>query len=158
MDVITSRVEYRSSVFIKTVFEATFSFSNILQITQATFSLVLHRCSTVPESVFLPGLDTKIGILLGFLESNEMFRKFQDFQTIMFIKIQWNPALRPPRYCDHFFVARTKAHSFSYLKTPLIRPPRYYDQRPPLGVLGRYFLYKITPLIRPVKMLGGAAE
>ena len=30
MDVITSRVEYRSSVFIKTVFEATFSFSNIL--------------------------------------------------------------------------------------------------------------------------------
>ena len=30
MDVITSRVEYRSSVFIETVFEATFSFSNIL--------------------------------------------------------------------------------------------------------------------------------
>ena len=30
MDVITSRVEYRSSVFIKTVFEVTFSFSNIL--------------------------------------------------------------------------------------------------------------------------------
>ena len=72
--------------------------------------------------------------------------------------VQWNPALRPPRYCDHFFTARTKAHSFSYLKTPLIRPPRYYDQRPPLGVLSRYFLYKITPLIRPVKMLGGAAE
>ena len=58
----------------------------------------------------------------------------------------------------HFFVARTKTHSFSYLKTPLIRPPRSYDQRPPLGVLSRYFLYKITPLIRPVKMLGGAAE
>ena len=76
----------------------------------------------------------------------------------MFIKIQWNPALRPPRYCDHFFVARTKAHSFSYLKILLIRPPRIYDQRPPLGVLSRYFLYKITPLIRPVKMLGGAAE
>ena len=76
----------------------------------------------------------------------------------MAIKIQWNPTIRPPRYCDHFFVARTKAHSFSYLKTPLIRPPRYYDQRPPLGVLGRYFLYKITPLIGPVKMLGGAAE
>ena len=72
--------------------------------------------------------------------------------------IQWNPAIRPPRYYDHFFVARTKVHSFSYLKTPLIRPPRYYDQRPPLGVLSRYFLYKITPLIRPVKMLGGAAE
>ena len=31
MDVITSRVEYRSSLFIKTVFEATFSFSNILR-------------------------------------------------------------------------------------------------------------------------------
>ena len=29
MDVITSRVEYRSSMFIKMVFEATFSFSNI---------------------------------------------------------------------------------------------------------------------------------
>ena len=72
--------------------------------------------------------------------------------------VQWNPALRPPCYCDHFFMARTKAHSFSYLKIPLIRPPRYYDQRPPLGVLSRYFLYKITPLIRPVKMLGGAAE
>ena len=61
-------------------------------------------------------------------------------------------------YYDYFFVTRTQAHSFSYLKTPLIRPPRYYDQRPPLGVLSRYFLYKITPLIRPVKMLGGAAE
>ena len=68
------------------------------------------------------------------------------------------PLIRPPRYYDHFPVARTKAHSFSYLKTPLIRPPRYYDQRPPLGVLSRYFLYKITPLIRPVKMLVGAAE
>ena len=28
MDVITSRVEYRSSVFIKTVFKATFSLDN----------------------------------------------------------------------------------------------------------------------------------
>ena len=68
------------------------------------------------------------------------------------------PLIRSPHYYDYFFVARTQAHSFSYLKTPLIRPPRYYDQRPPLGVLSRYFLYKITPLIRPVKMLGGAAE
>ena len=31
MDVNTSRVEYRSSLFIKTVFEATFSFFNILR-------------------------------------------------------------------------------------------------------------------------------
>ena len=76
----------------------------------------------------------------------------------VYYRVQWNPALRPPRYCDHFFMPRTKAHSFSYLKIPLIRPPRYYDHRPPLGVLSRYFLYKITPLIRPVKMLGGAAE
>ena len=73
-------------------------------------------------------------------------------------KIQWNLAIRPPRYYDHFFAARTKAHSFSYLKTPLIRPPRYYNQRPFFGVHSRYFLYKITPLIRPVKMIGGAAE
>ena len=49
------------------------------------------------------------------------------------------PLIRPPRYCDLFFVVRTKAHSFSYLKTPLIRQPRYYDQRPPLGVLSRYY-------------------
>ena len=31
MDVITSRVEYRSSVFIKTVFEATFSLSGDIE-------------------------------------------------------------------------------------------------------------------------------
>ena len=43
-------------------------------------------------------------------------------------------------------MARTKAHSFSYLKTLLIRPPRYDDQRPPLGALSRYFLYKIYPV------------
>ena len=40
MDVITSRVEYWSSVFIKTVFEATFSFSNILKITPATLNQI----------------------------------------------------------------------------------------------------------------------
>ena len=40
MDVIISRVEYRSFLFIKTVFEATFSFSNILQITQATLNQI----------------------------------------------------------------------------------------------------------------------
>ena len=73
-------------------------------------------------------------------------------------RLTTTPLIRPSRYCDHFFVARTKAHSFSYLTIPLIRLPRCYDQRPPLGVLSRYVLYKITPLIRPVKMLGGAAE
>ena len=40
MDVTTSRVEYRSSVLIKTVFEATSSFSNILYITQATLNQI----------------------------------------------------------------------------------------------------------------------
>ena len=79
-------------------------------------------------------------------------------QTTVEPRLTTTPLIRPPCYCDHFFVARTKAHSFSYVKIPLIQPPRYYDQRPPLGVLSRYFLYKITPLIRPVKMLGGAAE
>ena len=54
------------------------------------------------------------------------------------------PLIRPPRYYGHFFVARTKAFSFSYLKTLLIRPPSYYDQRPPFGVPSCYFLYKIT--------------
>ena len=41
MDVITSRIEYRSSVFIETVFETTFSFPNILWITQATLNQIL---------------------------------------------------------------------------------------------------------------------
>ena len=68
--------------------------------------------------------------------------------------ITTTPLIRPPRYYDHFFVARTKAHSFSYLKTPLIQPPRYYNQRPLFGVLSRHFLYKFTLFIRPVKMLG----
>ena len=68
-------------------------------------------------------------------------------------RLATTPSIRQTRYCDHFFVARRKAHSFSYLKTPLIRPPHYYDQRPPFGVLSR-----CTLLIRPVKMLGGAAE
>ena len=43
------------------------------------------------------------------------------------------PLIRPPRYYDHFLMARTKAYSF------------YYDQRPPFGVPNLYFLYKITP-------------
>ena len=30
--------------------------------------------------------------------------------------------IRPPIYYDHFLMARTKAHTFSYLKTPLLRP------------------------------------
>ena len=47
-------------------------------------------------------------------------------------------------------MARTKAHTFSYLKTLLIRPPRYYDQRAPFGVFSPYFLYKITPSVRLV--------
>ena len=98
-------------------------------------------------------------ILCNCLEEQRLFSENDEMTAYLNISsLQWNPALRPPRYCDHFFVARTKAHSFSYLKIPLIRPPRYYNQRPPLGVLSRYFLYKITPLIWPVKMLGGAAE
>ena len=40
MDVITSRVEYRLSVFIKTVFEATFSFSNVLLFTHSTLNQI----------------------------------------------------------------------------------------------------------------------
>ena len=88
---------------------------------------------------------------------NAKFSIFGPYNTVE-PRLTTTRLIRPPRYWDHFFVARTKAHSFSYLKTSLIRPPRYYDQRPPLGVLSRYFLYKITPLIRPVKMLGGAAE
>ena len=91
-------------------------------------------------------------------ESNSLILVWLFFYFTLEPRHTTTPLIRPPRYYDHFFVDRTKAHSFSYLKTPLIRPPRYYDQRPPLGVLSRYFLYKITPLIRPVKMLGGAAE
>ena len=54
---------------------------------------------------------------------------------------------------DHFFVARTKVHPFSYLKTPLIRPPRYCDQRPSFEVISPYFRNKITLLIRPINCL-----
>ena len=54
---------------------------------------------------------------------------------------------------DRFFVARTKVHPFSYLKTPVIRPPRYYDQRPPFEVISPYFRYKITLLILPINCL-----
>ena len=61
------------------------------------------------------------------------------------------PLIRQPFYYDHFFVARAKVHTFSYLKTPLLWPLRYYDQRPPFGVLRLYFFYKITPLIRPAE-------
>ena len=64
-----------------------------------------------------------------------------------------SPSKRPPLWYDYFLVARTKAYTFSYLKTPRIRPPRYYDQRPPFGVLSPYFLDKITPSVRPVKCL-----
>ena len=46
-------------------------------------------------------------------------------------RVQWNPALRPPRYYDHFFLARQNVHTFSYKNTPLMRPPRLCDQRPP---------------------------
>ena len=59
---------------------------------------------------------------------------------------------------DHFFMARAKAHTFSYLKTLLIRRTHYYDQRPPRGVLSPRFLYKITPLIRPVELTGEEPE
>ena len=41
MDVITTRIEYRSSVFIKTVFEATFTFSNIFNNYSPTAKLIL---------------------------------------------------------------------------------------------------------------------
>ena len=39
--------------------------------------------------------------------------------------------IRPPRYYDHFFLARQNVHTFSYKNTPLMRPPRLCDQRPP---------------------------
>ena len=40
MDIIRSRVEYWSSMFIETVFEAPFSFPNVLLITWTTLSHV----------------------------------------------------------------------------------------------------------------------
>ena len=39
--------------------------------------------------------------------------------------------IQPPRYYDHFFLARQNVHTFSYKNTPLMRPPRLCDQRPP---------------------------
>ena len=65
MDVITSRVEYRSSLFIKTVFEATFSFSNILYITQATLNQIDNVKSFTSDMRFdVVGLTRKMKSVL----------------------------------------------------------------------------------------------
>ena len=50
MDVITCRVEYRSSVFIKTVLEATFSFSDILY-PKKTLNGIIDEIGAVPFSI-----------------------------------------------------------------------------------------------------------
>ena len=72
MDVITSRVEYRSSVFIKTVFEATFSFSNMLQITQATWNQIDNIKSFTSDMRFdVVGLTCRLRLRQNlFLRSN----------------------------------------------------------------------------------------
>ena len=61
-----------------------------------------------------------------------------DRQTLVSVYTERNPALRPPRLCDHLLPQLT-SHSLStqtwkspshfiILKTSLMRPPRYYDQ------------------------------
>ena len=69
--------------------------------------------------------------------------------------IQWNPAIRPPRYYDHFFVAPTKANTFSYLKTPVntttpfLRPLFCGSNKSPHILLFENPVNPTTPLLRP---------
>ena len=73
MDVITSRVEYRSSVFIKTVFVATFSFSNILSITQATLNQIDNiKSFTIDRRFDVVGLTCRMKSVL----MTAMFKHF----------------------------------------------------------------------------------
>ena len=55
---------------------------------------------------------------------SEMFNGFE------ILLVQWNPALRPPRYYDHIFVLQMNWNSSHFLSitTSLIRPPRYYHR------------------------------
>ena len=53
-------------------------------------------------------------------------------------RLTTTPLIRPPRYCDHFFMPRTKALSFSYLKIPLLRPPTTFGSPESLFSLQNY--------------------
>ena len=92
MDVITSRVEYRSSAFIKTVFEATFSFSNILYITQATLNQIDNIKSFTSDMRFdVVGLTCRMKSViaatakpfLALLSSNSLYVYFCIFNIIL---------------------------------------------------------------------------
>ena len=59
-------------------------------------------------------------------ERNKRIGRFLAKEINLFLGfwLQWNPALRPPRYYGHFGLSRQNALTFSYNKTPLMRPPR----------------------------------
>ena len=115
---------------------------------QSCYYVIFIKWSTEVNSVYLFSGNGQIKEMFSF------FTRHRTESSTVEPHHTTTPLKRPPLYYDHFFMARAKANTLSYLKTLLIRPPRYYDQRPPFGVLSPYFLYKITPLIRPVKLTG----
>ena len=52
--------------------------------------------------------------------------------------------LRPPRYYDHFFLARQNVHTFSYKNTPFMRPTTTFL------IPEVHFPLFLTSLIRPL--------
>ena len=64
-----------------------------------------------------------------------LYMEFRNFDSERFRhtvepRLTTTSLIRPPRYYDHFFLARQNARTFSYKNTPLMRPPRLCDQRP----------------------------
>ena len=99
-------------------------------------------------------------LIIYFLNPLEKVPKFLECDTDLLSVLrvtkaimQWNLAIRPPRYYDQFVVSQMKAQSFPYFTTSLIIPSHYYHQQPLFGFPSRYFLYNLTSLIRPVKRI-----
>ena len=98
MDVITSRVEYRSSVFIKTVFEATFyfGFSNILSITQATLNQIDNIKSFTGDMRFdVVGLTCRMKSVIAATTKPLLRSKYNELPTFLALThLHTNPRLR----------------------------------------------------------------
>ena len=94
MDVITSRVEYRSSLFIKTVFEATFSFSNI--ITQATLNQIDNFKSFTSDMRFdVVGLTCRMKSVIAAATKPFLRSKYNELPTFFALaQLQTSPRLR----------------------------------------------------------------
>ena len=71
-----------------------------------------------------------IEMKFGWLVENRKLFNWCDLITVE-PRLTTTSLIRPPRYYDHFFLARQNVHTFSYKNTPLMRAPRLCDQRPP---------------------------